>query len=713
MGAATMAMNNDGLYVLMLSVHGLVRKHDMELGRDADTGGQVKYVVELAEALGKHKDVDRVDLVTRQIFSDKHSPDYARAEEPLDGVAHIVRGPCGPRRYFRKEVLWPHLAEFVDNVLKYLRSIRRIPDVVHGHYADAGLVASRLSQLLGVPMFFTGHSLGRDKLERLLAKGMPSERIQDLYRIDRRIEAEEVALANAWAVIASTRQERDEQYKSYENYQPKRIHVVPPGVDLERFSPPGRARKPSNAQALVDRFLREPAKPLVLALSRPDEKKNIPTLVRAYAETPGLSDAANLAVVAGNRDDLAAMDGGTGKVLRQLLLDIDKYDLYGKVAYPKHHAPEDVPAFYRLAARRKGVFVNPALTEPFGLTLLEASASGLPVVATRNGGPVEILGRCANGLLVDPVDHEAMGRAVMDLVAEPAAWSKASRNGIKGVRKHYSWQSHVASYLRLVKGVVRRKRSPIQLDSPKSRLPLADHLVITDIDNTLLGDAEGLRALLERLRADKERIGFGVATGRHVESTMRVLREWGVPVPDIMICAVGSELYYGPECCTQDQTWRRHIDHRWSPEAVEAIMEGVPGLTPQPPENQGPFKRSYYFDRKKGFPGFREVRRRMRRKGVHARMIHSHGEYIDFLPLRASKGQAIRHLCLRWGMPIERVLVAGDSGNDKQMLLGSTKGVVVSNHSRELRTLRPGDNLYFAQGNHAWGIIEGMDHYGF
>lgn len=704
---------NDGLYVMMLSIHGLVRKNDMELGRDADTGGQVKYVVELAEALGRHKDVARVDLVTRQIFSDKHSDDYAKSEEKLEGNVRIVRIPCGPRRYFRKEVLWPYLDEFTDNILRYLRGIRRIPHIVHGHYADAGLVASGLSQLLGVPMFFTGHSLGRDKQERLLSKGMRSERIQELYRIDRRIEAEEVALENAWKVIASTRQEREEQYKPYENYHRERIHVIPPGVDLKRFSPPKKTIRKSNVAGLLDRFLRTPNKPLVLALSRPDEKKNISTLVRAYAETPGLPDIANLAVVAGNRDDISEMEGGTSKVFRKLLLDIDKYDLYGRVAYPKHHAPEDVPDFYRLAAHRKGVFVNPALTEPFGLTILEAAASGLPVVATENGGPMEILDRCNNGTLVSPTNHKRMGRAIKDLIADKAVWTAASREGVKGVRKHYSWESHVASYVRAIKSVIKRKRVPLRLDSPKSKLPLADRLVITDIDNTLLGDPASLKALLSRLGGKNNGIGFGVATGRHLESTMEVLWDWGVPVPDIMICAVGSEIYYGPECCVQDKTWQQHIDHRWDPEAVESLMRDVEGLVAQPPENQGPFKRSYYFYRKKGFPGFRELRRRLRQNGVRARMIHSHGEFIDFLPLRASKGQAIRHLCLRWGMPIERVLVAGDSGNDKQMLKGSTKGVVVGNHSRELKTLRPSDNLYFAQGCYAQGIIEGMDHYGF
>jgi len=47
-------MSDEGLYVFMLSVHGLVRAERLELGRDADTGGQVTYVVELARAISRH-----------------------------------------------------------------------------------------------------------------------------------------------------------------------------------------------------------------------------------------------------------------------------------------------------------------------------------------------------------------------------------------------------------------------------------------------------------------------------------------------------------------------------------------------------------------------------------------------------------------------------------------------------------------------------------
>ena len=70
-----------------------------------------------------------------------------------------------------------------------------------------------------------------------------------------------------------------------------------------------------------------------------------------------------------------------------------------------------MPELYRLAARRRGVFVNPALTEPFGLTLVEAAASGLPVVSTADGGPRDILDACGHGELVDATDPDAIAEA--------------------------------------------------------------------------------------------------------------------------------------------------------------------------------------------------------------------------------------------------------------------------------------------------------------
>ena len=103
-----------GFYALHLHLHGLFRGHHLELGRDADTGGQTTYVLELIRALAARPEVDRVEVLTRLIHDKRVSPDYAQPLEDLGGGACIVRLPCGPRRYLRKELLWPYLDELAD-----------------------------------------------------------------------------------------------------------------------------------------------------------------------------------------------------------------------------------------------------------------------------------------------------------------------------------------------------------------------------------------------------------------------------------------------------------------------------------------------------------------------------------------------------------------------------------------------------------------------
>jgi len=702
---------NDKMYIVLISVHGLIRGHNLELGRDADTGGQTKYVVELARALVAHPDVDRVDLLTRQVIDPKVDSDYAEPIEELAPGAQIVRIPCGPRRYLRKEVLWPHLDGFVDNALKHLSHVRRTPDLVHSHYADAGQVGARLSHLLGVPLIHTGHSLGRVKRQRLLDNGLSPEAIERQYNLSQRIEAEEIALGNASLVVASTSQEVEEQYSQYENYHPKRMMVIPPGVDLDRFHPP---RKQAPAPAIAEdlkRFLKYPRRPIILALSRADERKNIATLVRAYGENQELRELANLVIIAGNRDDIDTLDKGAREVLTHVLYLIDRYDLYGHVAYPKHHDANDVPELYRLAAKSRGVFINPALTEPFGLTLIEAAASGLPVVATEDGGPRDIISHCNNGVLIDPLDADAMGETLLEAITDRSRWQRWSKSGVRGSAEHYSWAGHVNKYLRYVHRTCRQRRHPPSLPRTRSRLPALERLVVCDIDNTLIGDADALGELMDLIHASDGRVGFGVATGRRLESTIAVLEEWGVSTPDVLITAVGSELHYG-HGMVEDLGWQRHINHRWKPDALREAMAYLPGLRMQPKTEQRAFKLSYYVDTKR-MPRLVEIRRHLRQLDLHAKLIYSHEAYLDLLPVRASKGLAIRYLAMKWGIAPEALLVAGDSGNDEEMLSGNTLGVVVGNYSPELQRLHGRPRIYFAQEHFARGIIEGIDYYDF
>ena len=93
-------------YIQLFSPHGLIRFKDPEIGRDKDTGGQVKYVLELIENLSKHPDVRKVDLFTRRIVDKRVSSTYEKEIEKISDNARIVRITCGGNLYRSKESLW-------------------------------------------------------------------------------------------------------------------------------------------------------------------------------------------------------------------------------------------------------------------------------------------------------------------------------------------------------------------------------------------------------------------------------------------------------------------------------------------------------------------------------------------------------------------------------------------------------------------------------
>ncbi|MDA1066816.1 MAG: glycosyltransferase [Verrucomicrobia bacterium] len=490
-----------GLHIALISLHGLIRGEEQELGRDEDTGGQTRYVLELARALAERKTVDRVDLITRQVIDAKVSDDYARLEEPIAEKAYIVRIPFGPKRYLGKTKLWPYMEVFVDQCLNHFQRTRTVPDIIHGHYADAGYGGGQLARLLGIPFVFTGHSLGRVKKQRLEESGLSLEKIEARYAISTRIEAEEFALESCSLICTSTHQEVKEQYEQYEHYIPERMEVIPPGVDLSNFRPPHEDDKEPQLAKDIKAFLHEPDKPMIVAMARPDERKNLEMLVRVFGESPALQREANLVLIMGSRDDLREMPPGQRNVLLNVLTLIDVYDIYGKVAYPKKHKSDDVAPLYREITRSRGVFINAAMTEPFGLTLLEAAASGTPIVATNDGGPSDIIAKCKNGILVDPFDQKAIEKALMHALIEPEQWNTWSKAGLENVSKHYSWKRHVKRYLRDVGEVLQEagKPQPIALGRKTRRLPQIDRLIIADIDNTLTGDDEAMHELLKSL----------------------------------------------------------------------------------------------------------------------------------------------------------------------------------------------------------------------
>jgi len=279
------------------------------------------------------------------------------------------------------------------------------------------------------------------------------------------------------------------------------------------------------------------------------------------------------------------------------------------------------------------------------------------------------------------------------------------------VKQYYAWRSHVRSYILKIKPVIGGKQYKINmLTKSKSRLATIDRLIISDIDHTLVGDADGLIKLIQSLKKYPN-IGFGIATGRRLESAVQILKKSKVPIPDILITAVGSEINYG-KSLVEDRTWKHHLNYFWQPERIHEVLDPLPGLKIQESSEQRKYKISYYVDVKKA-PKRSEIVRRLRKNKLRVKVIHSHDQYLDILPIRASKGLAVRYLALKWGLPLDHILVAGDSGNDEEMLSGDMLGVVVGNYSSELKRLQGKPRVYFAKNKYARGILEGINFYNF
>ncbi len=725
-------MSEDGLYIMHISIHGLIRPGRPELGRDADTGGQIKYVLELAQALGETEGIARVDLLTRLIEDRRVASDYGVPHVAITDQVNLIRLPCGGKKYLRKELLWPHLEEFVDNTITFITKQGRTPDLIHGHYADAGYVAMELASAFDVPFVFTGHSLGRNKRNKLLGDGLSESRIAQHYKMDTRIEREERIIAAADLIVTSTQQEIEEQYGLYKNGSTNAFEVIPPGLDLEAFYPYYDTQfdpdllndeiKQIRHTLLreLHRFWMAPDKPFILALCRPDHRKNIAGLISAYGNDPELKAVANLAIFAGIRSNISDMEENEKAVLTDMLLSMDRYDLYGKLAIPKKHDfATEVPELYRLCAESGGVFVNPALVEPFGLTLIEASACGVPIVATDDGGPRDIVDNCRNGILVDVIEPEQIAAAMKAILLDKERWTSFSNNGINGVRSHYSWRAHCGKYLaaidKLLPGVSSLQK-PAAAQAPDGRpsfgrrLTNVGRMLITDIDNTLVGDDDAMRRLFGLLEEHKQTLAWGVATGRSLELTIEVMTEYNFPTPDIMICSVGTEIYYGPDFRI-DKGWQKHISWQWQAEAIKQALADLDYLVFQEAEGQRSHKISYYLEEKEG--RLQRVYDALERGKLRCQVIFSHGQFLDILPLRASKGKAIEYLIQKYAFSPRRLMVAGDSGNDADMIDGRTRGLVVGNHSEELEHLRDRPNVYFSPESYAGGIIDGLRHYGF
>ena len=156
------------------------------------------------------------------------------------------------------------------------------------------------------------------------------------------------------------------------------------------------------------------------------------------------------------------------------------------------------------------------------------------------------------------IDPDQIGEVLVSVITDNKKWERWSRAGIEGTRKYYAWESHVERYLEKIRQVTssRRQKSVRDNRTYRSRLPISDRMLVCDIDNTLIGDKEALDELLRRLNSNGQHIGFGVATGRRLDSARKIVQEWNIPMPDFFISSVGCEIYYDKDL-HEDRRWKR------------------------------------------------------------------------------------------------------------------------------------------------------------
>jgi len=393
--------------ICMLSVHGYFDPVPV-LGA-TDTGGQVTYVLELSKALAELGVF--VDVYTR-LFGDRSET------EPVNARVRLVRIPCGGNAFIRKEDLFPHLDEYVENMARHLAAHDLRYDLIHSHYWDAGYVGMKIAERLRLPFTYTAHSLGAWKREQMGGDPVEMER---LYKFSERIHWENTIFRRATAQTVTTLDGK-EPYKRLYGFESDDLVVIPPGVDVRRFRP----EPPATAASLAT------PENYVFALSRIDSNKGLDYLIRAF-DRVSRSSPTRLVIGGGS---IGPKPHETA-VKNTLLRLVESLRLGERVTFAGYIPDDYLDTYYRNAR----VFVLPSKYEPFGMTVLEAMACGTPVVATGHGGLRHELTDRKDSLLVDPSDPAALSSAILEILNDGSLARRLREAGLRLVEERYSWQS--------------------------------------------------------------------------------------------------------------------------------------------------------------------------------------------------------------------------------------------------------------------------------
>lgn len=287
--------------------------------------------------------------------------------------------------------------------------------VIHAHNQGAMFYAGLAGIITGRPMIATRHGTSR------WGPGQPPDlSYRLLSRLVGRLARVTVCVGRDSLRVA----------RQVDRLPANRLRLIYNGVDPDRFPHGPRAREQAR------RELGLPAEtPLVVSVGRLSPEKDQAGLLKACAELRGRLPDLRLLILGEGPQRQALSD-----LARELGL-ADRVELAGD-----HH---DVPRYLAAA----DVFALNSRSEGISISLLEAMASGLPVVATRVGGNPEVVQEGHSGLLVPAASPPLLARALGRVLQNPALASSLGRAAEERVRAHFSLQSMAQAYAELYRSL--------------------------------------------------------------------------------------------------------------------------------------------------------------------------------------------------------------------------------------------------------------------
>lgn len=400
--------------IAMVSTHGYVAATP-PLGA-ADTGGQVVYVLELAKKLALLG--YQIDIWTRRF---EHQPEIERVAERV----RIIRVPCGGAEFLPKEYLCDHLAEWNENALRFIEAHDLTYNFINSHYWDAGMAAQHLCNILKVPHVHTPHSLGLWK-QRQMESDFPESAavFEERYNFTRRIDEERRLYADCDILVATTPPQLDLIVRDYEIPAAK-VRMVPPGYDDHRFFPVSDASRAAIRQRLGFKGK------VILALGRLARNKGYDLLIEAFSLVAAREPKAVLHLAVGG----AEMNAAEQAILADLKERAVRTGYAERIEFGSFIADEDLADYYRAA----DMFVLCSRYEPFGMTAIEAMASGAPTVVTVHGGLYRALSFGRHALFADPFDREDLGITMAKIFRHPRLRNRLARMGAHKARSLFTW----------------------------------------------------------------------------------------------------------------------------------------------------------------------------------------------------------------------------------------------------------------------------------